>query len=171
MDYTDLWKVLEELYNELTKKEVTVPQEFMNDLKSVKTLINIYKVDTTTLNVATEIELYLEKIESNLLYLAESDIGKEYAENWLKKIYEARKKGLSTKTTLPSRFVSGVPKNEHWIRIKTTDLIKDQDLEVLLDKFNLSSKIQKDEYLLIHGNEQNVKNFLKEVGKKIRKKS
>jgi len=171
MDYTNLWKVLEELYNELTKNRVTIPREFMDDLKSVKTLINIYKVDTSTVNVATEIELLLEKIESNLLYLAESDIGKEYAEKWLKKIYEARKKGLGTRTTLPSRFVTGVPKNEHWIRIKISDLIKDKDLDVLLDKFNLSSKIQKDEYLLVHGKEQNVKNFIKEIGKKIRKKS
>lgn len=170
MGYVNLWKVLEELYNELSKTGVTIPRGLVDDLKSVKTLINIYKVDITALNVVTEIELYLEKIESNLLYLAESDLGKEYAEEWLKKIYEARKKGLNKRTTLPSRFVSGVPKNEHWIRIKTADLIDDQDLEVLLDKFKLSSKTQKDEYILIHGEEKNVQNFIKEVGKKIGKK-
>lgn len=170
MDYTKLWKVLEALYNELIKRGVILPREFMDDLKSAKTLINIYKVDTSTVNVATEIEVYLEKIESTLLYLAESDIGKEYAEKWLQRVYEARREGLTTKTTRPSKFVAGVPKNEHWIRIKTSDLISNQELEALLEKYKLSSKSQKDEYRLIHGSEKNVQNFLKEIGKKIRKK-
>ncbi len=63
-----------------------------------------------------------------------------------------------------------MPKNEHWIRIKTSGLIDDQELEVLLDKFNLSSKTQKDEYILVHGMKMNVQKFIKEIGKKIRKK-
>jgi hypothetical protein len=169
MDYLNLWQVLEELYNTLLKKGVTLPREIMDDLKSVKTLINIYKVDVTTLNVATEIEIYLEKIESNLLYLAESDIGKAYAEKWLKKIYEARRSEVEKRKTYQARFISGVPKNEHWIRIKTSDLMKDQDRKRLLDKFNLSSKPQNDEYVLIHGKEENIRKFIKEVGKKIKK--
>jgi len=170
MDYIIVWKVLEELYNELSKTRTTIPRELVEDLKSVKTLINIHKVDETTLNIATDIEFNLEKIESNLLFLAESDLGKECAEKWLKKIYEARKLGLIKKTTVPSRYISGVPKNEHWIRIKTSGLINDKELEVLLDKFNLSSKTQKDEYILVHGMKMDVQKFIKEIGKKIRKK-
>ena len=169
MDYLNLWQVLEELYNTLLKKGVTLPREIMDDLKSLKTLINIYKVDVTTLNVATEIEIYLEKIESNLLYLAESDIGKAYAEKWLEKIYEARRGEVEKRKTYQARFISGIPKNEHWIRMKTSDLMKDQDRKRLLDKFNLSSKPQNDEYILIHGKEENIRKFIKEVGKKIKK--
>ena len=67
MDYIIVWKVLEELYNELLKTRITIPRELVKDLKSVKTLINIHKVDETTLNIATDIEFNLEKIESNLL--------------------------------------------------------------------------------------------------------
>ena len=170
MDYLNLWQVLEELYNTLLKKGITLPREIMDDLKSVKTLINIYKVDVTILDVATEIEMYLEKIESNLLYLAESDLGKAYAEEWLEKIYEARRNRDVKRNTYQTKFISGVPKNEHWIRIKTADLMKEQDRKRLLAKFNLSSKPQKDEYILLHGKEENIRKFIKEVGKKIRKK-
>lgn len=170
MEYINLWKVLEELYNDVSKKGVTIPRELMADLKSTKTLMNIYKVDKTTLNISTDIEVYLAKIESSLLFLAETDLGKECADEWLERIYEARKKEFKDRPTIPSRFVAEVPKSEHWIRLKTSGLIGDKALKVLLAKFNLSSKKQEDEYLLIYGKKQNVQDFIKEVSKKIGKK-
>lgn len=170
MNYEYLWKVLEELILELKNKGVTVPPELVEDLKSAQTFISRYRTEPTALHIVTEIELYLEKVESNLLYLAGSDVGEEYADECLRRIYEARRKGLSEKTTVTSRFVSGVPKGEHWIRIKVSDLISDRELGELLEKLGLSSKPQENDYLLIHGKEENVKAFIKEVSEKIRKK-
>ena len=170
MNYERLWKTLEELMVELTKKEITIPQELVDDLKSAKTLISIHKAEPTALEIATEIELYIEKVESNLLYLAESDIGKEYADECLRRISEARRKGISEKTTPPSRFISGVPKGEHWIRIEASDIISDEEINKLLEKLSLSSKMQDDGYLLVHGKEENVKAFIKEVSEKVKKK-
>ncbi len=170
MNYEYLWKVLEELISELMKREVTVPQELVDDLKSVKTLINIYNVDSTAHNFVTEIEVNIEKIEANILFLIESEMGKEYANECLSRIYNARKKGVSEKATFASRFVSGVPKGEYWIRIKVSDLISNRDMDELLEKFSLISKPQKNGYRLIYGNEANVKTFIKEIGKKNREK-
>ncbi len=42
MDYIILWKVLEELYNELSKTRTAIPRELVDELKSVKTLIYIH---------------------------------------------------------------------------------------------------------------------------------
>ena len=170
MNYEYLWRVLEELMVEFAKKGVVVPKELMDDLKSAKTLISIHRTEPSALEIATEIELYLEKVESNLMYLAESDVGKEYADRCLKKIDEARKEGLGEKTAVVSRFVSGVPKGEHWIRIAASDLISDRAMDKLLKELSLSSKPQDDGYLLIYGKDENLKTFIKEVSKRIGKR-
>ena len=170
MEYEYLWKALEELIVELKKKRVTVLPELVDDLKSAQTLIKIYRTDPTALEVATEIERYLEKVEANLIYLAHSDIGKKYGDDCLKRLHEARMKGLREKVKIPTTFISGVPKGAHWIRFKISDLIDDKEVDMLLKKLGLTSAMQDDGYLLIHGKEENVKAFVKEVSEKIRDK-
>jgi hypothetical protein len=65
--------------------------------------------------------------------------------------------------------VSAVSKGEHWIRIKTSNLIADSDLNELLKKLNLSCKPQDDGYLLVYGNEENVRSLIREVSTRIGK--
>ena len=170
MDYEYLWKALEELIVELKKKHVTVLPELVDDLKSAQTLIKIYRTDPTALEVATEIERYLEKVEANLIYLAHSDVGKEYGDACVKRLHEARLKGLRETVKVPSTFVTGVPKGAHWIRFKISDLIDDEEMDLLLEQLKLTSAMQEDGYHLIHGKEENVKAFVKEVSEKIRDK-
>jgi len=170
MNYEHLWKVLEELFVEKTKKGVTVPEELLDDLKSAKTLITIYNAEPTALEVATQIEMYLGNGEANLLSLAESGLGKKYANKFMEKVNEARQKGLEEKVVVPSKFVPGVRKGEHWIRIDISDFLSSEELDSLLRKLNLSSKPQEDGYILVHGKEENVKAFIKEISGKIREK-
>jgi len=168
MNYELLWKILEELMIELADRGVTIPKELMDDLKSARTLISIYNTEPSALDVVTEVALYLDKIEPNLLYLAESEVGKKYASAWIKKISDARLEKAET-TIVPSKFVAEIPRGEHWIRIKTSDIISDDNLKELLKNLKLSSKAQNDGYLLVYGKEEHVKSFIKEVGKKIGK--
>lgn len=170
MNYEPAWKVLEALVLDLKKKQVIVLPNLIDDLKSAQTLINIYKTEPTALEVLTQIETYLETLESNLLYLAGSDVGEDYANTWLTRLYEARMKGVSERTQGRSNFVSGVPKGEYWIRIKLSDLLSDEEAGKLLEKRGLSSESQANGYRLIHGKKESVKAFIKDVGEKIRKK-
>jgi hypothetical protein len=170
MNYEYLWKALEELIVELRKKLVTVIPELVDDLKSAQTLIKIYRTDPTAIEVATDIERYLENVEANLIYLARSDVGTEYGEDCLKRLHEARMKGLRETAKVPTTFVSGVPKGAHWIRFKISDLIDDEEVNMLLEKLGLKSAMQEDGYLLIHGKKENVKTFVKGVSEKIRNK-
>ena len=98
MNYEHAWKVLEALVLDLKKKKVVVLPNLIDDLKSAQTLINIYKTEPTALEVASQIEMYLETLESNLLYLAGSDVGEDYANTWLRRLYEARMKGVARVT-------------------------------------------------------------------------
>jgi len=170
MNYEYLWKALEELIVELKKKQVTVIPELVADLKSAQTLIKIYRTDPTAIEVAIDIERYLEKVEANLIYLAHSDVGEEYSEDCLKRLHEARMKGLREKAKVPTTYVSGVPKGAHWIRFKISDIIDDEEVDMMLEKLGLLGAMQEDGYLLIHGKKENVKAFIKEVSEKIRNK-
>jgi hypothetical protein len=111
--------------------------------------------------------MYLEKVEANLLYLAESDIGEEYAREYLKKVTEARMKGLQEKTTVKPSFVSGVPKDKHWIRINVSELISVEELDALIERHSLSSKLQENDHLLVYGNKADVKEFITAISDKI----
>jgi len=170
MDYDELWKTLEDLVVELTKKRVTLPEELISDLKSAKTLINILKTEPTAVDLVTKIEIYMGNLESNLLYIAESDVSKNYADLWMAKIMNARSGKNAEQPIVKARFVSGIPKGEHWIRLKPSGLIADSKLRELLKKFDLKSKLHENTYLLISGKEENIKSFIKEIGEKIGKK-
>ncbi|MFH0749116.1 MAG: DUF2096 family protein [Candidatus Bathyarchaeota archaeon] len=170
MDYEKLWETLETLMIELAEKRVQIPQEFKEDLKSAKTFISIFQTDPSDLTVVTEIELFLGKIEPSLLYLAESDVNPEYADEWVKKINDARVGQQTERVSATSKFVSGASMGEHWIRIKALGLINDKELRELSEKFSLSCETQENGYLLIRGKEENVKSFVKEVGERIKKR-
>lgn len=170
MDYEYVWNVLEKIIVELKKKRVTVLNELVDDLKSVQTLIKIHKIDPTALEVATKIERYLEKVEANLMYLARSDVSEAYADDCITRIHEARMKGLRETVKVPSTFVTGVPRGAHWIRFKISDLLDDNEVDTLLEKLELSSTVQEDGYLLIHGTEEKVKAFIKKVSEIIKNK-
>jgi hypothetical protein len=170
VEYEYLWTALEAIVVELKKKRVTVLPELVDDLKSAQTLIKIHRTDPTALDVATEIERYLETVEANLIYLARSDVGEAYADDCVRRLHEARLKGLRETVNVPSTFVTGVPKGAHWIRLKVSDLLDDNEVLALVDKWALSRSVQADGFLLIYGAEEKVKAFIKEISDKIRGK-
>ena len=170
MDYEHLWKVLEGLMVELTEKGVTISKELMDSLKAAKSYISIYKTNPTELEIVDEIEGYIGHLEPNLLYLAEMDMGKDYAEKWMEKVNNARLEETPEPTVAVTKFLTAIPKGEHWIRINLSGLINDEEVHEFLEMLNLSSKPQENGYLVIHGREENVKTFIKKISEKIRKK-
>ena len=170
MNYEYLWKVLEELLVDLAKKGVVVPEEHLKDLRSAKTLVSIYNTNPDAHEIETQIESYLSSVESNLLYLAESELGKNYVDKFLEKVNKSRQKGLEEKAPTASKFVSGVRKGEDWVRIDIAGLIAHEELNGLLEKLTLTSKPQEDGYVLIHGKEENIRLLLKEISERIKKK-
>ncbi len=168
MNYESVWKLLEALLVELRARGIVIPPELVDDLKSAKTLTGICRTESTGSNVASDIALYLDKIEPGLLGLAESQAGQEYADEWLHRIDKARRQAPEN-AAIRSRFVSGISKGDHWIRIKTANIIAESDLNESLKKLNLSCKPQDDGYLLVYGNKENVKSLVREVSTKIGK--
>ena len=165
INYDNVCKILDELMVEILNKGFTVPQHVFDDLKSARNLINIYRSSPQELGQAMESSPFLQIAEMNLLTIAETEIGKDYADSWQRQIISAYLEECPSGVK-PMAFVSGVPRGDHWIRLKTSDVDIDGELSALLASLGLFVKNQDDGYILIHGGKDDVKTFLKAVRRK-----
>ncbi|MEM2101992.1 MAG: DUF2096 family protein [Candidatus Bathyarchaeia archaeon] len=166
----EVWKVLEDLIEEFRKRGETVPSEIMEDLRSAKSLINVQRADPSHLKDSVQIEVYLENVESHLISKAQEKFGKEFADQWMNKIKEARAGVLeeTVEGSTVSKFVPGVPRDATWIRVKISEDIPRVAVEAIAQELTLSTKTQDDGYLLVYGAEEKIKSFVKKLTEKFR---
>jgi len=162
-NYEELWKALASLAGIIQQKGEKIPENFMKDLKSAKTLISVFRADPSHVEIVSRIETYLENVEAYLLYVAEKKIDKQFAEHWLKNLTEARRKAIEPKPMITSKFVPGIPRGEHWIRVQITDKVKKDTVERTAKGLGLSSKMQEDGYLLVYGEREKIKELIRRL--------
>jgi len=166
MGYGEAWKVLADLITELRREEVTIPPHIMNDLRSAKTMIQILKADSTHIENLPRIETYLENVESYLIFTAQEKFGSDYAERWIKKLEKARRAREEEEEATP-RFVPGLPRGKYWVRVQVSESMSKSDIKRLAKESKLSSKMQKNGYMLVYGDVEKVKLFVKKMSKKL----
>ena len=160
MGYETLWKALADLLTELQRKGETIPNEIINDLRSAKTMIEISKADPARTENLLKIEMYLGNVESHLLQVSQNKLGLERMKHWMRIFVKARRKVENRETEAVVRFVSGLPRNKRWIRIKVAKDRTQEDIESLAYDSDLSCRMQ-DGYMLVYGNNENLKSFIK----------
>ncbi len=169
MGYQRWWETLETFIAEFREKQLTILPEVMASLRSAKTLISIYRADTARLESIPTIEGYLMEVESTLINTAKEKLGSACAEEWVNRLDKARKEDEERADAAPSRFIPGLPRDEHWIRILPSDELLKEDVERLADELKLSHRIQEGGYILLHGDEEKVKEFVKKMAEKCRR--
>lgn len=169
MGYDQWWKTLETLITEFRKKQISIPPETMTTLRSAKTMIKVYNADLTRIENIPTIENYLLNIESTLINTAKEKISPTYAEKWLQKLEKARKQEEPRAQNQTLRFIPGLPKGEHWIRVLPSEDILKENIKKLAAELELSTKIQQDGYILIHGEKEKVREFVKRMAEECRK--
>lgn len=168
MGYEHWWKTLENLVAEFRKEKVAVPAEVMANLRSAKTMINVYGADTSYSESPPIIETYLLNTESTLMNLAREKFGQDFMEYWLKSLETARE-AEEPPHDVGTRFVAGVPRDQHWIRVLPSDAVLKEDVETLAGELELSHEMQKDGYILVYGSKEKVKDFVKKMAEKCRR--
>ena len=165
MGYLAVWKVLEEMILEFRKRGITIPAEVMDNLKSARTMIKILKADPSRGETMQKIEEYLSNVESYLISEGQKNFGAEYVDKWLKKLDEAstRFPDLEEEET---RFVPGLPREQKWIRVKPSAELPIEKLELMAKELNLLCELQRDGYLLVYGEDECLKEFVKKMAKK-----
>ncbi|MEM2337805.1 MAG: DUF2096 family protein [Candidatus Bathyarchaeia archaeon] len=163
MGYLSVWKVLEEMVTDFRKKGVSIPSNIFDDLKYARILINVLKADPSRLETSQKIEECLNNVESYLISEGQK-FGEKYVEEWLEKLEEASRKIDEDEGV--SRFVPGLPREQRWIRVKSSNEIPLDTLKALAEELNLSFETQADGYLLVYGEDESVKKFVKKIATK-----
>ena len=167
MGYEQWWIVLEELVEELRKQQVAVPSSLMTRLKSAKTLIKVYYADTSHVETIQSLEDYLLQVESSLMNIVKEKFGKAFMELCIKKLESARRE--EPKKPSPQRFIPGLPKDGHWIRVLPSDDILRVDIVQLAEGLGLSTKSQDDGFTLVYGKQDQISEFIKSMAEKYRR--
>jgi hypothetical protein len=168
MGYIAVWNILEEMLTELRRKKLTIPPSIMEDLKSAKTVTLMTAEENRAENLQ-KIEQYLLNVESYLVSEGQKKLGFEYIDGWLKRIDNASRE-TDDEEHRETRFIPGLPRQQKWIRITSSNDLPAEELKTLAEKMGLSIRIQKDGSFLAAGEEQRIKDFVKKLALNHKKK-
>jgi len=169
MGHPETWKVLEETIADFRRKGLVVPTDIMSELTSAKTMIQVLKADPNCAGVEQKIEEYLMNVESYVISKGQMMFGIEYVDKWSKKLDEASKR-TSEEVEEKIRPVPHFPRDEKWMRIKPSSQLPIDELKSLADKLCLSCDVQED-FLLVHGKDEPLKEFVKEIAARLETKT
>jgi len=169
MGYLAMWKVLEEIITEFRKKQLSIPEKVMNDLKAAKTMIQIVNADSGHGENNLKIEEYLGSVEAYLVTEAQKHFAPEHIDQWLKRL-EIANCEICEENAEETRFIAGVPRDQKWIRIEPLANLPVEKLKQLAKETNLSTSIQKDGRMLVYGQAEDLKEFVKKMTKETNKK-
>ena len=167
MSHEEKWKILADLLTELQKQGKKIPTDVMKDLRSAKTMIQVLKADPTHIETMSRIDTYLRSVESYAISTAER-LEKKIAEDWLTKLNNQNRGKTSEKTEVASRFIHGIPRDKNWVRIQISEDITQENLKKLVKENGLSYLTQKNGYITVYGNGENLKKFVKMLTDQLR---
>ncbi len=167
MSYEEKWKILADFLIELQERGKKTPVEIMDDLRSAKTIIQILKADPTHTESISRIETYLRSVESYAIFAAEK-LETEIAEEWLKKLEDPIRVEKKEKREASSRFIHGFPRDKNWVRIQISEDTPLEAVKKLVTKSKLSYKKQEKGYMIVYGNRDNIKSFVKSMAEQFR---
>jgi len=160
-------RVLDELMLELLERGISIPAHVTDDLKAGRTFAGIWHRQPGDADVAMKVTTILQGVEMSLLALAETDFGADYADGWQRKITGAYMEEAGSDKPAPvSRYITGAPKGDRWVRIRPADLAI-PDFGSLIGGFSLSCAEQEDGWVMIHGEKEKVSAFLEAVRGKV----
>jgi hypothetical protein len=159
-----------DLVRELRRSGESVPSDVMKDLHSAKTMIEILKVDPSRSEHILRIEEYLNNVESHLMPSAKRKLGEDRVDQWMKRILEARKSVQGRKRE-PTRMPPiGIPRDKLWVRMEPTREMSTKKIERIAEEEGLDFRTGKDGRVLVYGEEESVKQFVRKIAQIIRER-
>ena len=166
MGHSETWKILEEIIIEFRKKGLAVPATVMTDLKAAKTMIKLMDTETGKSEMAPQTEQYLRNVESYLITEAQKHFPPERIDEWLRRLDEAIVETcecVKEKVKEESRFISGLPRDQNWVRVMPITSLSSEKLKQLADDSSLSLKTEKDGHIIAYGRPEDIREFIKKM--------
>ncbi len=164
MSYSARWKILEGMIVEFRKKGLEVSQTILNDLKSAKVLITIMSADEKDRGeTAPKIDEHLGSVEAYLVTEAQKAFPPAKVDEWLRRLDEASCEICATEAKKETTFVSGLPRDQKWIRVKPLTSLPTEKLKRLAEETSLSFREEEDGHLIVYGSAEEIKEFIKRM--------
>jgi hypothetical protein len=166
LEYSAAWKILEEIVIDFRKKGIVISEKAMTDLRSAKTLIVLMDVtDKDKGEVSLRIEQSLASLEGYLITEAQKNFPPERIDEWLRRLNQPGCETCSSTIDKEKEtsFVSGVPRDQKWVRVKPIARLSIEKLERLAEDAGLSSRLDKDDHVVVYGKEENIREFVKKM--------
>jgi hypothetical protein len=166
MGYLDAWKVAEEMIIDLRRKGILIPPDTMTELQSAKTLIHVLEAATAQADVTQEIDKCLFNVESYIMSKGQMVFGPEYVEKWFTRLDQAKE--APEETRKEPNLLPDIPRGTKWIRINPSTLSIDESKRSA-DELHLSCIVQNEGFLLVHGEDAQLRAFVKKMAGKYEK--
>jgi len=168
MGYDEVWKTLADLITEFRRKGESIPSNVMEDLRAAKTMIQVLRADLSHVENIPSIEMYLGNVESYLIFEAQKKFGSKFVEEWMLKIKEARQEKAPEEYVKPSsKFVPGLPRGQKWVRVQISKETPEKEIKKLAEETGLYFKVQTNGYMLVYGEDEKLKLFVKKAAEKL----
>lgn len=155
------WKLLEDMLIELKKKGGSIPSDIMEDLRAAKSMINLSCMKGGG-DAIQKTEEYTATVEAYLVNEAQKIFGSETADQWLKRLEDANAE-VCDEIKTENNFVTGVPRDQKWVRVEPIETLPTERILQLAKERKLQVKSQNDGRLLIYGQNEDIKTFLKKM--------
>ena len=162
MGHAATWKVLEDMMIELRKRGVKIQPNLLTDLRSAKLMIIISESEGNKVEVTQKVEEYLGTVESYLVTEAQKNLSPEILDEWLRRLEDAYAEVCEEKRK-EDKFITGIPRDQKWLRVEPVDNLPTERIVQIAKESNLSISPQKDCRLVVYGQSENIKEFLKKM--------
>jgi hypothetical protein len=159
------WKLLEEMTIELKKKGLVLPENILSDLRSAKSMIKLHCTQAQGAgDVIQKAEELTANVEAYLVTEGQSLLGSENLDLWLRRLGEANAE-VCEEADAENKFVTGVPRDQKWVRVEPVNSLSTERMGQIACTLGLEIKPQKDGKLVVYGQQDNIKEFIKKMTK------
>jgi len=148
---------------ELNKKAFETPPSVISDFRSAKLMIKIVDGGDNRGDSAMKLEEILGNLESELITEAQNVMNVEEVDDWLKRLSEASSQTCEIKGETEFTLITGVPRDQKWIRVEPIPSLPTLRLKQIAKENSLSVNQQKDGRLVVYGQQEGIKAFLKKM--------
>ena len=157
------WKLLEDMMIELKRKGVIVPSNVFEDLRAAKSMIKLSCMEGSGGGEAIQkAEELTANVEAFLVTEATKVMGSDKVDQWLNRLEEANA-GICEKPTAENKFVTGVPRDQKWVRVEPIQTLPTERIMQIAKSQNLAVNPQKDGRLVVYGQPNGIKAFLQKM--------
>lgn len=155
------WSALDEMMIELRRKGVAIPSNVVEDLRAAKSMLKLSCLKGSG-DAVMKAEELLANVEAYVMNEGQKVFGEDHVDKWLRRLEEANAQP-NEEAAEEDKFVTGVPRDQKWVRIEPTGDLTANKVGAMAGEFNLQIKPQKDDKLLVHGQPENLKAFFKKM--------